>query len=394
VIGFAKSITRILGLTLKELRDLVRQPGAIVSLIVGPLAIMALFGLGYEGVRKPFETVIVLPANSQLPHDAKAYEEVSLLDIQIVGITEDLTAAEAQLQRRDIRLLVIVPADAEDKFRAGQQATLRVEWNAIDPIEDNLARGTTQLLLGQLNAKLIATVAGEGMRMASLPDKIVSPDVIARPLKAQTQNRAPVPPTVLFFFTPAVFALVLQHLAVTLTALALVRERLSGAIDLFRVAPVRAWEILLGKYLAYGLLSSVVAATVAFLMVRGLGVPLLGSPERLATVVILLTFASLGAGLLISLVADSERQAVQLAMLLLIMSVFFSGFVLPVDEFKSVAQYVSYALPVTYGIQLMQEIMLRGERGDAGFLLALGLMGIALYAIDTLRLRQVMRRAS
>ena len=67
--GIAKSLTRILGLTLKELRDLVRRPGAILSLIFGPLAIMALFGLGYEGVRKPFETLVVLPANSQLPHD-------------------------------------------------------------------------------------------------------------------------------------------------------------------------------------------------------------------------------------------------------------------------------------------------------------------------------------
>jgi ABC-2 type transport system permease protein len=288
---------------------------------------------------------------------------------------------------------VIVPADAEDRFRSGQQATVRVEWNAIDPVEDSLAKGTAQLLLGQLNAKLIATAAGEGMRLANLPDKIVPPNVIAQPLKAKTENRSPVPPTVLFFFTPAVFALVLQHLAVTLTALALVRERLSGAMDLFRVSPVRAWEILLGKYVAYGLLSAVVATAVAFLMVRGLGVPLLGSPERLATVVILLTFASLGAGLLISLIADSERQAVQLAMLLLMLSVFFSGFVLPIDEFRSVARYVSYLLPVTYGIQLMQEIMLRGDGGEPTFLIGLSGMGVALYAIDTLRLRQVMRRA-
>lgn len=392
--GIAKSLTRILGLTLKELRDLVRRPGAILSLIFGPLAIMALFGLGYEGVRKPFETLVVLPPNSQLPHDPKSYEEVSLLDITIVGITEDQAGAEEQLARRQVRLLVIVPADAEEKFRTGQQATVRVEWNSIDPVEDNLAKGTTQLLLGQLNAKIIATVAGEGMRMANVPDKIVPPNVIAQPLKAKTENRAPVPPTVLFFFTPAVFALVLQHLAVTLTALALVRERLSGAMDLFRVSPVRAWEILLGKYVAYGLLSVVVAAAVAFLMTRGLGVPLLGSPERLATVVILLTFASLGAGLLISLVADSERQAVQLAMLLLILSVFFSGFVLPIDEFRSAARYVSYLLPVTYGIRLMQEIMLRGERGDVEFLILLALMGLVLYLIATLRLRRVMRRAT
>ena len=387
-------MTRILGLTLKELRDLVRRPGAILSLIFGPLAIMALFGAGYEGVRKPFETVVVLPPNSQLPHDLKTYQDIPALDVRIVGITEDQGAAESQLARREVRLLVLVPGDAEARFRAGQQATVRVEWNSIDPVEDNIARATTQLLVDQLNAKLIATAAGEGMRLANVPNTVVPPEVIAQPLQVKTQNRAPVPATVLFFFTPAVFALVLQHLAVTLTALALVRERLSGAMDLFRVAPVRPSEILVGKYAAYGLLSLLVGAVVAALMVRGLGVPLMGSPERVATVVILLTFASLGAGLLISLVADSERQAVQLAMLLLILSVFFSGFVLPVDEFRPIAQGLSYLLPVTYGIQLLQDIMLRGEGGSGIFLLILALMGIALYAIDTIRLRQVMRRAS
>lgn len=387
-------MTRILGLTLKELRDLVRRPGAILSLIFGPLAIMALFGAGYEGVRKPFETVVVLPPNSQLPHDLKTYQDIPALDVRLVGITEDQGAAESQLARREVRLLVLVPADAEARFRAGQQATVRVEWNSIDPVEDNIAKATTQLLVDQLNAKLIAVAAGEGMRLANVPNTVVPPEVIAQPLQVKTENRAPVPATVLFFFTPAVFALVLQHLAVTLTALALVRERLSGAMDLFRVAPVRAWEILVGKYVAYGLLSLLVGAVVAALMVRGLGVPLMGSPERVATVVILLTFASLGAGLLISLVADSERQAVQLAMLLLILSVFFSGFVLPVDEFRPVAQGLSYLLPVTYGIQLLQDIMLRGEAGSGIFLLILGLMGVALYAIDTIRLRRVMRRAS
>ena len=394
MIGVAKSVTRIFGLTVKELRDLVRRPGAILSLIFGPLAIMALFGAGYEGVRKPFETVVVLPPNSQLPHDAKTYQDIPALDVRIVAVTEDQTAAEAQLARRDVRLLVYVPADAEARFRAGQQATVRVAWNSIDPVEDNIAKATTQLLVDELNTKLIAVAAGEGMRLANVPNTVVPPEVIAQPLQVKAENRSPVPATVLFFFAPAVFALVLQHLAVTLTALALVRERLSGAMDLFRVAPVRAWEILVGKYVAYGLLSVVVGAAVAALVVRVLGVPLAGAPERLATVVILLTFASLGAGLLISLVADSERQAVQLAMLLLIVSVFFSGFVLPVDEFRPVAQGVSYLLPVTYGIGLMQDIMLRGEGGSATFLAALALMGVAFYAVDTIRLRQVMRRAA
>jgi len=394
VIGAAKSLTRMFGLIVKELRDLARRPSAILSLVLGPLLIMALFGIGYEGNRNAFDTVVVLPSGSPLPHDVAFYQKTPTPGVNVIGVTEDAAAAEARLARREIRLVVVVPSDYEAKFRGGQQATVTVLWNEIDPIEDNVAKVSTQMMLQELNRQIIEAAAGEGLRLANVPDKVIPPQVIAQPLKADTQNRAPVPPSVLSFFAPAVFALVLQHLGITLTALALVRERLSGAMDLFRVAPLRPWEVLAGKYVAYGLLSLIVAVAIVLLMTRVFAVPLLGAPDRLAMSVAFLAFASLGAGLFISLVADSERQAVQLAMLLLLVSVFFSGFVLPVDEFRPVARAVSYVLPVTYGIQLFPDVMLRGAPGDPSAFTGLVAIGLALYFIDLIGLRRVMRRAA
>ena len=195
------------------------------------------------------------------------------------------------------------------------------------------------------------------------------------------------------FFGPAVFALIIQHLAITLTALSMVRERLSGQMDRFRVAPVTSTELLVGKYLAYALVSIAVSALVGALLVGVLGVPLLGSIAVFIGIVLLLTFASLGFGLLISLVADSERQAVQLSMLILLASVFFSGFVLPVTDFAPWMQYVAYALPVTHGIETLQELMLRGEVRDTWMLGALLGIGLVLYVVSLLRLRRVIRTA-
>lgn len=389
--GVMKSLTRLAGLTVKELRDLTRRPGAILSLVFGPLAIMALFGLGFEGERRPFDTVIVLPQGSTLPHDVEFYRKIPTSGINVIGISEDEQDTLARLRRREIRYVVVVPADAEQKFREGQHATLRTVWNEVDPIEDNIAKVSSEVLVRELNSRLIEEAAKEGMTLANVPTAI-PPDVIARPLDAKSDNVAPIRPSMVLYFAPAVFALILQHLGITLTALSLVRERLSGAMDLFRVAPVRSWEILVGKYIAYGILSLVVAVAVGALMLNVLHVPLLGTPERLATAVFLVTFASLGAGLLISLLADSERQAVQLAMLVLLVSMFFSGFVLPINEFREPVRYVSYALPVTYGIQMFQDVMLRGGRGDTTYLVALVALGFALYLIAAIRLRAVMRR--
>lgn len=219
------------------------------------------------------------------------------------------------------------------------------------------------------------------------------PEVIARPTNAETTNVAPSEPDVLNFFGPAVFALVIQHLAVTLTALSMVRERLSGQMDRFRVAPVTSMELLVGKYIAYAALSLAVSAIVGVLLVGVLGVPLLGGWPLFVGIVLLLTFASLGVGLLISLVADSERQAVQLSMLVLLASVFFSGFVLPVSDFAEWTQYIAYALPVTHGIATLQEHMLRGVVTDPWMLGALAIIGAVLYVGSLLRLRRVLRTA-
>jgi ABC-2 type transport system permease protein len=253
-------------------------------------------------------------------------------------------------------------------------------------------------MVAELNAEIIRQAAAEGITIAEgeLGPEVtdISPEVVAKPTTAVTENVAPSDPTVLNFFAPAVLALVLQHLGVTLTALSMVRERLSGQMDLFRVAPANSAEVLIGKYVAYGLLTLLVGGIVGALMVFVLGVPIFSGYAVAIGIVLLLAFASLGVGLLISLVADSERQAVQLSMLVLLASVFFSGFVLPVQDFIGAVQYVAYALPVTHGIATLQEAMLRGEVSSVWMIGALAAIGAALYLLSLVRLQRILKSAS
>ncbi|HEU5288260.1 MAG TPA: hypothetical protein VFV20_07650, partial [Candidatus Limnocylindria bacterium] len=89
MIGIAKSLVRMSGLITKELRDLARRPGAILSLIFGPLAIMAIFGLGYDGQRQPFDTIVILPQGSQLPHDVAYYQQMKTPGLRVIAVSED-----------------------------------------------------------------------------------------------------------------------------------------------------------------------------------------------------------------------------------------------------------------------------------------------------------------
>ncbi len=112
--------------------------------------------------------------------------------------------------------------------------------------------------------------------------------------------------------------------------------------------------------LALGLLSAFVAALILGLLVAVFNVSFLGDGRLLAAGLGLLIFASLAVGLLISVVSDSERQAVQLVMLALLASVFFSGFILELNQFSPIVQAASNLVPVTHGIKMAQELLLRG----------------------------------
>jgi ABC-2 type transport system permease protein len=107
----------------------------------------------------------------------------------------------------------------------------------------------------------------------------------------------------------------------------------------------------------------------------------------------LLILASLGLGLLISIISDSERQAVQLSLLVLLASVFFSGFVLPITEFNEPVMIAAYAIPVTSGIQLMQDVMLRGTIEDPWQVMLLIAIALILLVACWMLLRRGMSRA-
>jgi ABC-2 type transport system permease protein len=390
-----KLFIRILSLVGKEITEVFRRPGAVLSLVLGPFLILAVFGLGYQGFKSDLKAIVVVDPSSPLPQQGEAYKELGVRGINVVEVTADRAAAEARLRADEVDIVVVPPIDPIAEIEAGRQADLTVITNVTDPVAANYAGFMAETLASSVNREIYRLGAQEGQAYAlTIGGRDLSnvpPEVIASPTKPVVVNLAPVSPTIVGFYGPAALALVLQHMAVTLIALSIVRERSSGSLDRFRSSPMRANEIVIGKVLAFGLLGGGIAALSVWLLVAFLGVPLLGAPGLLALVIGMLLIASLGLGLLISVVSDSERQAVQLSLLTLLASMFFSGFVLRIEEFQPAVQAGAYALPVTHGITLMQELMLGGSIVHGWQLLALGVIAAVLLASSWLLLYREMR---
>ena len=219
----------------------------------------------------------------------------------------------------------------------------------------------------------------------------IPPEVLSAPFELELENIGPWEPAFIGYYSPAVLVLLVQHLGISLAALALTRMRILGITEILTVAPIRPAEIMNGQYLSYGVVVSAVGLTILAGMHYFLDVPLFGSYWLVVAVVVALSIAALGIGFLISLISSSEQQATQFTMLLLLGSVFFSGLVVSLERLGWPAKGIAYGLPSTYATRDLHDIMLRGDLRHPEGLLILGLIAIAAYAASIVLLRRQLR---
>lgn len=495
---------RVRAYFLKEVREIRRQPLLLISLVAGPLLVLALFGAGFVNSNPVLRTVLILP--DDLPADIRAQiAGLAGLNFRLVNRAYTLAEARAALASGDLDVVQIVPEDVFGKLQRGENPTILIYSNAINPLvegwiqylayaqvnEINKALLTEQTRRAQQQARAVGVriavgasrltelertvsraeqdairqelrtlralivqfrdvippenlFAGrsddvENLRMRAndairaldevdallvsgdlergleelrdsrellllLDQQIaifvsIAPETIVSPVQQRYQNirtesigQASGAYPAVVYYAPGVLALLVQHTAVSLGALALVRERMMGAFELFRVSPANMVQLLIGKYLGYTVFIAIASAALAAAM-RLLGVPLQGDWLLFALLLLLLTIASLGAGFLISTVAGSDSQAIQFAMISLLLSIFFSGFFISRDSFAAWIAPITALIPMSHGVAGFQDLMLRGITPDPEVWIDLGIIAIITFGLVTFLTQRQFRRA-
>jgi ABC-2 type transport system permease protein len=337
---------------------------------------------------------------------AQAY--VDSLNRQVLRQVAERGQQDAAGSRDDVARARASAAALRSSLEAGDQARAQSQGNALDRDLSafDLAVGATGGFLG------VGELMGAGSRTASegdvaqarrleedlarLEERLITfeqadPAVLVTPFVSETRALNEQQPSLTDYFAPAVVVVLLQHLAITIGALSIVKERRQGVMELFRVSPLAALELLLGKYLSFFIFAAVVALALSALVVYLLGVSIAGDPGLYVATLAGLVFASLGLGFFISLVSQTDSQAVQYTMIALLVSVFFSGFLVVLSAIIMPVRLVSWLVPATYGITLLQDIMLRGSfpRGELLAVLVAG--GLGLFLLDWWLLRREMR---
>ncbi|HEX6270291.1 MAG TPA: ABC transporter permease, partial [Anaerolineales bacterium] len=306
-----KFLIRVSSFLGKELAEIIRQPRLMLTLVFGPFLIMFLFGLAYPEQNRALRTLFVLEENA-MQEQANLFTEASNPAIINLGVENNENLALARLARNQTDLVVVIPSNPVETIQNNQQAEFIVYHNEVDPFQVAYVQSIARIYVDEVNRRALQTVTEQGQEEAgdvqpsletalektralrqTLPPsdtnaaaqvadleqelsavnenlttfRSLGSGVLVSPFNARTSGLSEVQFTPTGFFAPAVIILLLQHLSVTFASLSIVRERRSGIMELFRVAPITALETLLGKFLSYMFFEVILAAVITALAV-------------------------------------------------------------------------------------------------------------------------------
>lgn len=253
-------------------------------------------------------------------------------------------------------------------------------------------------LLNGENAQILILVDGSDSAIAGQAVNVAAQvglrESLAR-LGIDTQFSIEVRPKVMFnpasrspnFFLPGLMAVLLLFVTTMLTAFSVVREKERGTLEQLLVTPVQPLALMLGKITPYFVLGLIEMGVILFFMRYIFQVPIHGDPLLMIILSTCYLFVNLTIGILISTKANSQAEAMQLAMMTILPSIFLSGYIFPRDNMPIFFQIISYLIPASYMINITRGVILRGAEFSYLWIdaLVLFLMGIIILLLAARR---------
>jgi ABC-2 type transport system permease protein len=356
----------------KEFIIVWRDPMTLFFMFFPPLVEMIAFGYALDTDVKHMPMMIL---NEDHTVESRQFIDrfVNTETFRVVGEVGSVDELASQIRRGRASVGLEIPPTFTRDVRAGNSARVQLlvdgsnSTTALQALNTALAVGLTQ------STEVLLRETGR----RQIPIDI-RPQMLYNPAMKSPN-----------FYIPGVIGIVLQIGTTFATAMAVVREREKGTLETLLVSPLSRWGLMLGKLVPY-LCIGMAMALLLFLIMRFLfGIPIAGSVVAMLFATLVYVFALLSLGLLVATKAENQMQALQMSMVFMLPSVFFSGFVFPRETMPPIFYGLSTILPATYFISLMRAIILRGAHLFEYWQHLVILMGISvlLFCACALRFR-------
>lgn len=375
----------LLAMLLKEFSHIRREPSTIFFMLVVPVLQTVLFGYAIQLNVEHIPTVVFdLDGRRQARELVEAFQNTRTFTI-VDRVFDDESFERAMTSGR-AKIGVRVPPGYSDDLLSGRQAQVQVLIDGSDSTVATTAMHAANLLAASLSNRI---ARGFAETLPAVPARNTAGQV-AMPIEIRTRLLYNPDLESSHFFVPGLVGIIMQLVTLFLTSFAIVREREHGTLEQLFVTPVGRAALLLGKMIPYAVVGGLEMLIVLTVMVFVFGVPIHGSLMLLFSLASLFLVCALSLGLLVSTLAKTQLQAMQFAFLFMLPSVLLSGFVFPREEMPWPLYWISFGIPVTYFVEILRGIVLRGA--DLIDLLpqAFGLTAccVIVFSISVMRFRK------
>lgn len=329
-------LRRMWAVSLKELRQMRRDRISVLMIVLIPIVDLLLFGYAINFNPRNLHAVVVDQAGT-------AAARAAVMDMTATGVVRITAQADSpqqavdMLRRGEVSVGIVVAPDYDRRLADGR-AALQVMVDGTDTV--------VQAAANQLAQMPLEGVAGQRALPEARAIEVVS--------FYNPERRSAVS------IVPGLVGIILTMTMMMFTAMAAVRERERGNMELLIATPLSRSALLIGKVLPYAVIGLLQTSLILALGFWFFDVPLRGSLLHVYIAAVLLILANLSMGLLISTHTRTQFQAIQVAMLVFLPSILISGFMFPFAGMPDVVQWGAEVLPMTQFLRLIRGVMLRG----------------------------------
>lgn len=349
----------------KVAQTLRHDPRSVAPMLLGPIVMMAVFGFAFGSEVRDVPVVVVNEDEGDLAGRIVRHLDPETLDVRF---QPSLAAARAAVERGEARAALRFPPGFTEDASPGEGTP--PQCTGVPPVQSCVPgepprppRGTNvTVVLDGSNSQVAAAVLsalGDAMRAAAEEQGQRAPVGVAAEY-AYAEGA-----TFLDFFVPGILVFAALVFTTMLTLLAFVGERTSGTLARLLASPIRAWELVAGYALGFGALAAAQGAILFAVAIWLFDALVVGDLALAFAVVLLMAVDAMSLGILLSAAARREAQAVQLVPLVIFPTFLLSGIFVPVESLPAVLRPLAYAIPPTYAVDALRDVMLRGRGLDA-----------------------------
>jgi ABC-2 type transport system permease protein len=355
----------------KEFRQLRRDRRTVAMLLMLPFLFLIIFGYAASFDVKNVKAVVVGPLAAPV---------AALLPdrIDVVGTypDEDEAFARDALRDGDAVVAIVTPSSpAELVPPAGASAGGTPATSGARVLVDG-----SELFAARAAVTMFAQNGGQApVTSGGSPVALPTPEILYNPdLKTSV------------IMVPGLCGIILVFVGTVATALGVVRERQAGTLEQLAVMPFRPADVFVGKIGPYLLIAAVDMVVIVLVGILLFGVPFAGSIATFALGAALFLFVTLGIGVLVSTVSQTQGQAIQLAMMTMLPQFLLSGLFFPLYSMPWGVRWIGYCLPLTWFVKVARGVMVRGTPIGALWLplVVLAAMAAVVFTLSVLRFRR------